>query len=172
GGEPRRRSVPRPGPPRAHRPAPARARVLGRRHGRGPVGKARPPLGGGPDPPGAGRRRHRLQLPRPAAAGPPGRAHDQLRRRRGAAHRKARPGGGGGGVPRSAASGAAAVPPPPDWRHREAEGLAILRPLAGLLGLAYARDDGQFTWPTAVEWPFADVGDPAEREALAGGGGG
>jgi hypothetical protein len=57
--------------------------------------------------------------------------------------------------------------PPRLWRDREAEGLAILRPLAGLLGLAYARDGGQFTWPTAVEWAFSDVGDPAEREALA-----
>jgi hypothetical protein len=59
------------------------------------------------------------------------------------------------------------VVPPAQWRDREAEGLAILRPLAGLLGLAYARQDGGFTWPTAVEWAFSDVGDDAERAALA-----
>ncbi len=59
------------------------------------------------------------------------------------------------------------VVPPTQWRDREAEGLAILRPLAGLLGLSYAREGQSFTWPIAVEWAFADVGDEPDRSALA-----
>lgn len=61
--------------------------------------------------------------------------------------------------------------PVSQWREREHDGQPILRPLAGLLSLAHTRDevDGaeRFTWPTAVDWPFADVADAQERAALA-----
>ncbi len=57
------------------------------------------------------------------------------------------------------------------WREWEHEGTPVLRPLAGLLGLAYARDEAdggqqRFTWPTAVDWPFADVASGRERAEL------
>jgi hypothetical protein len=56
------------------------------------------------------------------------------------------------------------------WRDLEADGAPVLRPLAGLLGLAHVRketDTGtEFTWPTAVDWPFADVGNGEDRQAL------
>jgi hypothetical protein len=60
--------------------------------------------------------------------------------------------------------------PVQQWREREADGMAILRPLAGLLGLAHVRRAGdagpEFTWPNAVDWPFADVADGRDRAAL------
>jgi hypothetical protein len=60
--------------------------------------------------------------------------------------------------------------PVAQWREREHDGQPILRPLAGLLSLAHTRDeeDGarRFTWPTAVDWPSADVAPSPERSAL------
>ena len=62
------------------------------------------------------------------------------------------------------------VVPVRQWREREHDGIPILRPLAGLLGLAYARQEGvggqRFTWPTAVEWPLPDDADDRERAEL------
>jgi hypothetical protein len=62
------------------------------------------------------------------------------------------------------------VVPVRQWREREHDGIAILRPLAGLLGLAHVRRtvDGveAFTWPNAVEWPFSDVADERDRRDL------
>ena len=62
------------------------------------------------------------------------------------------------------------VVPVSQWRERERDGIAILRPLAGLLALAHTRqqtDDGELiTWPTAVDWPFAGAADRQERAAL------
>lgn len=62
------------------------------------------------------------------------------------------------------------VVPVSQWRERERDGIAILRPLAGLLGLASTRqatDDGELiTWPTAVDWPTADGADAGERADL------
>lgn len=62
------------------------------------------------------------------------------------------------------------VVPVRQWRERERDGIAILAPLAGILGLGYARRDDaagrRFTWPDAVEWPFADVADARDRAAL------
>lgn len=52
------------------------------------------------------------------------------------------------------------------WREREHDGQPILWPLAGILSLAPVRRDGQFVWPNAVEWPFADVADARDRRAL------
>ena len=62
--------------------------------------------------------------------------------------------------------------PSTQWREREADGMAILRPLAGLLSLPHVRrhapDGGEleFVWPNAVDWPFADVADGRDRQAL------
>ncbi len=66
------------------------------------------------------------------------------------------------------------VVPVAQWEEREHDGMPILRPLAGLLGLAWSRGEGAgggqgdsaFTWPTAVDWPFKDVADGQERAAL------
>jgi hypothetical protein len=56
------------------------------------------------------------------------------------------------------------------WRELEHDGAPVLRPLAGLLSLAHVRrqtgDGLEFTWPTAVDWPFADVGNARDRRAL------
>jgi hypothetical protein len=58
--------------------------------------------------------------------------------------------------------------PVADWERREAEGMAILRPLAGILSLvpAAATADGSVTWPSAVDWRFSDVAPGDERRAL------
>ena len=62
--------------------------------------------------------------------------------------------------------------PVAQWRERERDGQPILGPLAGLLSLAHTRDqvDGarRFTWPTAVDWPSADLGNAQDRVALRG----
>ena len=62
------------------------------------------------------------------------------------------------------------IVPVAQWREREHDDMAILRPLAGLLGLAHVRQSEDertlFTWPIAVDWPFADVGDGRDRAAL------
>ena len=62
------------------------------------------------------------------------------------------------------------VVPVSQWRERERDGIAILRPLAGLLGLASTRQDTEdgelITWPTAVDWPDADAADAGERADL------
>jgi hypothetical protein len=62
------------------------------------------------------------------------------------------------------------IVPVGQWREREHDDVAILRILAGLLSLANVRRqaDGttQFVWPTAVDWPFADVGNGRERRDL------
>jgi hypothetical protein len=56
------------------------------------------------------------------------------------------------------------------WREREHDGQPILRPLAGILTLEHVRRDGdqgvEFVWPNAVDWPFADVADGRDRQAL------
>ncbi len=56
------------------------------------------------------------------------------------------------------------------WRELEADGAQVVRALAGLLSLAHVRHEGdagtEFTWPTAVDWPFADVGNGRERRDL------
>ena len=56
--------------------------------------------------------------------------------------------------------------PSTQWRERERDGMAVLRPLAGLLSLSHVRRDGAFVWPNAVGWPFADVADGRDRQAL------
>lgn len=58
--------------------------------------------------------------------------------------------------------------PVTDWEGREAEGVPILRSVAGILGLAPAAPgtDGSTTWPSAVDWPFSDVAPGDERRAL------
>jgi hypothetical protein len=62
------------------------------------------------------------------------------------------------------------VVPVRQWREREHDGQPILRPLAGILGLAHVRRAGdagtEFAWPNAVDWPFADVADGRDRQAL------
>lgn len=56
------------------------------------------------------------------------------------------------------------------WRRTERQGTEVLAPLARLLALAPVRvrdgDTVRFTWPSAVEWPFADVAPPGERREL------
>jgi hypothetical protein len=63
------------------------------------------------------------------------------------------------------------VVPVAEWREREHDGQPILGPLAGILSLAHVRQEGdagvEFTWPNAVDWPFADVSDGEDRQALA-----
>jgi hypothetical protein len=60
--------------------------------------------------------------------------------------------------------------PVAQWREREHDAQPILRPLAGILALEQVRRDGdrgeEFVWPNAVDWPFADVADERDRQAL------
>ena len=62
------------------------------------------------------------------------------------------------------------VVPVRQWREREHDAQPILRPLAGILSLAHVRRTGdggeEFVWPNAVDWPFADVADGRDRQAL------
>lgn len=56
------------------------------------------------------------------------------------------------------------------WRRTERQGTEVLAPLARLLALAPVRvrdgDSVRFTWPSAVDWPSADVAPPGERREL------
>ena len=62
------------------------------------------------------------------------------------------------------------VVPVRQWREREHDAQPILRPLAGILSLQHVRRTGdggaEFVWPNAVDWPFADVADARDRQAL------
>jgi hypothetical protein len=58
--------------------------------------------------------------------------------------------------------------PVTEWEAEEEQGEPVLRSVAGVLTLepAEAAEDGAVTWPSAVDWPFSDVGPADERRAL------